>query len=73
MSPAIIASRPRAAIRNRRVLIIGLFALCFTSLGCGSSQPTTEVRGVVEVKDTSSEVELIEPLCITNTPTYAHC
>ena len=73
MSPAINASRPIAAIRPRRVLIIGLFALCFTSLGCGSSQPTTEVRGVVEVKDTSSEVELIEALCITNTPTYAHC
>ena len=73
MSPATIALRPIAVIRARRVLIIAMFALSFTSASCGSSDSKTEVRGVVEVKDAPSEVELIEPVCITNTPTHAPC
>ena len=73
MSPATIALNPRAVTRTRRVLITLTLALSFTSVSCGSSEPKTEVRGVVEVKDASSEVELIEPLCITNTPTYEPC
>jgi hypothetical protein len=88
MSPATIALIPRAVTRSRRVLVTLTLALSFTSVGCGSSEPKTEVRGVVvvvevkdassdaesvEVKDLSSEVELIEPLCITNTPTHEPC
>ena len=76
MSPATIALEPRAVTRTRRVLITLMLALSFTSMSCGSSEPETEVRGVVEVvevKDASSEVELIEPLCITNTPTHEPC
>ena len=76
MSPATIALSPRAAIRTRRVLIALMLALSFTSVSCGSSEPKTEVRGAVEVveaKDASSEVELIEPLCITNSPTHQPC
>ena len=88
MSPATIALNPRAVTRTRRVLITLTLAVSFTSVSCGSSEPKTEVRGVVEVieakdassedevvdvKDASSEVELIEPLCITNTPTHEPC
>jgi hypothetical protein len=88
MSPATIALNPRAVTRTRRVLISLTLSLSFTSVSCGSSEPKTEVRGVVEVvdakgasngvesieaKDASSEVELIEPLCITNTPTHEPC
>ena len=73
MSPATIALNPRAVTRTRRVLITLTLALWFTSVSCGSSEPKTEVRGVVEAKDASSEVELIEPLCITNTPTHEPC
>ena len=76
MSPATIALNPRAATRTRRVLISLTLSLLVTSVSCGSSEPKTEVRGVVEVveaKDASSEVELIEPLCITNTPTHEPC
>ena len=73
MSAATVALRPRAVIRTRRVPIIVMLALSFTSVSCGSSEPRTEVRGVVEAKDASNEVELIEPLCITNTPTHEPC
>ena len=76
MSPATIALKSRAVTRTRRVFITLTLSLSFTSVSCGSSEPKTEVRGVVEVvdmKDASSEVELIEPLCITNTPTHEPC
>ena len=76
MSPATIALSPRAAIRIRRVLIAVTLALSFTSVSCGSPESKTEVRGVVEVvaaNDASSEVGLIEPICITNTPTQKPC
>ena len=76
MSPATIALKSRAVTRTRRAFITLTLSLSFTSVSCGSSEPKTEVRGVVEVvdmKDASSEVELIEPLCITNTPTHEPC
>jgi hypothetical protein len=73
MSPATIALNPRAVTRTRRVLITLTLSLLVTSVSCGSSEPKIEVRGVVEAKDGSSEVELIEPLCITNTPTHEPC
>jgi hypothetical protein len=60
MSPATVAHRPATLIRTRRLLIIVILALSFTSMSCGSSQPDTEVRGVVEVKDTSSDDRVVD-------------
>ena len=87
MSPSTIAPRPRAIRRTRRALIIAMLALSVTSVSCGSSPSDAEVQGVVEVQgaaevqgvvvevdDTSSsEVGLIEAVCITNTPTHEPC
>ena len=55
MTPATIALRPRAGIRNRWMLITAILALSFASLSCGTSEPKTEVLGVVEVVDAKDQ------------------
>lgn len=60
-------------MQTRYALVIAMLALAFTSASCAASPPKTEVLGVVEVDGATSEVGLIEAVCITNTPTREPC
>lgn len=72
MRPDPVTHPARAAIRARRLFVIIVLSMSFAA-NCGSSQPKTEVLGVVEPGGASIDVELIEALCITNTPTHEPC
>ena len=50
-----------------------MLSLSLTGLACGSSDPGTKVLGEVEVENESIGVQLIEPVCITNTPNQEPC
>ena len=73
MSPASPAHPPATAPRPVRVLIKLLLALSLTSVACGSSEPKTTVMGEVEVNGGSEAVQLIEAVCIRNTPAQEPC
>jgi hypothetical protein len=62
------------------LVVVSMVAL--TAMASSSNRPPTEVRGDVElindiprvsVATTAPEVEIIDAVCITNTPTYAPC
>jgi len=72
MRPDPVARPASAVIRTGRALIIIVLALSFGA-SCGSSQPKTEVLGVVEPEGASTDVGLIEAQCVTNTPTHEPC
>ncbi|HUP72025.1 MAG TPA: hypothetical protein VM282_03160 [Acidimicrobiales bacterium] len=55
-----------------RALIALVVAVTFTA-GCGSSEPKTQVLGEQEEQGASDEVVLLDPVCITNTPTLEPC
>ena len=74
MSRAPSAHRSRPIARRARALILLLLALSLTSASCGSSEPQTKVLGEVESQtEAASDVQLIDAVCITNTPTRALC
>ena len=74
MSRATSAHRSRPTARRPRALILLLLALSLTSASCGSSEPPTKVLGEVESQsEAASDVQLIDAVCITNTPTRAPC
>ena len=74
MSRAPVAHRRSAASGPARALILLGLALALICASCGSSGAQTEVLGEVEQQHVAStDVQLIEAVCITNTPTHAPC
>ena len=73
MSRAPSAHLPTLAARPTRAVVIAVLSLSLTGLACGSSDPGTKVLGEVEVENESIGVQLIEPVCITNTPNQEPC
>ena len=73
MSRASNAQRSAARRRVHALILLGL-ALSLTGANCGSSGAQTKVLGEVEQHHAAStDVQLIEAVCITNTPTHAPC
>ena len=75
MSPCSTARRSEKAAFGFRGLLALLAAVIVTSVGCGSSDSKTQVLGEQE-QQAGAEVEVVELLdavCITNTPTQEPC
>ena len=71
-SPAV--RRPRAVARSVKALALAGVIVAVTGLGASrSSDPSTAVLGEVEVASTVPSVQLLDAVCITNTPALAPC
>jgi uncharacterized lipoprotein len=53
--------------------LMALVVAVALSAGCGSSEPKTQVLGEQEQIGASEEVVLLDPICVTNTPTQRPC
>jgi hypothetical protein len=72
MSPCPTAQMSESVARVVRALFALVVAATLTA-GCGSSEPKTQVLGEQEQKDASDAVVLLDPICVTNTPTQEPC
>jgi len=64
----------RAVARSFQALALAVVIVAVTGLGASrSSTPSIAVLGEVEVATTVSSVQLIDAVCITNTPARASC
>ena len=72
MSPC--PAPPLSGNRTRHRWLAALVAAVLSiSAGCGSSAPKTQVLGQQEQREAAIDVELLDAVCITNTPTHAPC
>ena len=53
--------------------LIAIALAALATAGCAHPEPKTEVLGVVQTEGNSTDVGLIDPVCITNTPTHDPC
>ena len=61
-----------SAARVARALIAVVVAVTVAA-SCGSSEPKTQVLGETEEMGVSDAVVLLDPICVTNTPTFEPC
>ena len=82
MSYASALRLPRFVGLSVKALVLAVLMVALTSFGVQSNRPPTAVLGNIEVVDadaqaegagTVPQVQLIDAVCITNTPTQAPC
>ena len=65
---------PRAVGRSLKALVLAGLIVAVTGLGASRSNgPDTAVLGEVEVATTVPSVQLLDAVCITNTPALDPC
>ena len=76
MSPTSAVRRPRAVSRTLKALVLAGMIVALTGLGASRSNgPPTAILGEVEVAvaGTTPSVQLLDAVCITNTPALDPC
>ena len=75
MSFASALRLPKCVGLSVKALVLAVLMVALTSFGVQSNRPPTAVLGNVEVVDTGTvpQVQLIDAVCITNTPTQEPC
>ena len=67
------ASMKRVGLQLLLGAVVMVLILALSAMGGGPHRPITAVRVEVEVVAMASSVAIIDPVCITNTPTLEPC